>query len=73
MRAREPLCEAVVFRIDDEIDVPLPVQRDILRTMPRDRRQARESGAGAADSTNSKPSVRMGFKFTWKSFLYCAR
>jgi hypothetical protein len=38
--ARAPLRKAVVLRIDDEIDVSLPVQRDVLRTMPRNRRQA---------------------------------
>ena len=37
--ARKPLCKAVVFRVDDEIDVALIVQRHVLGTVARDRRQ----------------------------------
>ena len=39
VRAREFLRKAVVFRIDDEIDIALVVQGHVLRPMPRNRRQ----------------------------------
>jgi len=35
MLAREPLRQAVGFGVDDEIDLTLPVQGNVLRSMPR--------------------------------------
>src|SRR5882757_952449 len=39
MGARELLCETVMFRIDDEIDIALIVQGHVLGAMARNRRQ----------------------------------
>jgi len=36
---RKALREAVAFRVDDEIDVALVMQRHVFGTMPRDRGQ----------------------------------
>ena len=38
--AREALAEAVRLGVDDEVDVALPVQRDVLAAMPRRHRKA---------------------------------
>ena len=38
--AREVLAEAVRLGVDDEVDVALPVQRDVLAAMPRSHREA---------------------------------
>ena len=38
--ARETLAEAVRLRIDDEVDVALPMQRHVLAAMPRRDRKA---------------------------------
>ena len=38
--AREALAEAVRLGVDDEVDVALPVQRDVLAAMPRRDREA---------------------------------
>jgi hypothetical protein len=38
--ARETLTEAVRLGIDDEVDIALPVQRDVLAAMPRRDREA---------------------------------
>ena len=40
MGPRESLRKAVVLGVDDEVDVALAVQGDILRAMPRHRRQS---------------------------------
>ena len=60
--------EAVGLGIDDEVDVALAVERDVLALVPGDRRKAHLGeqvaqllGSGAAYSTNSKPSVPIGF------------
>ena len=37
---REALAEAARLGVDDEVDVALPVQRDVLAAMPRDHREA---------------------------------
>ena len=65
--ARELLRKAVVLRIDDEIDVSLSCSVTFLERcratagnpmLSNSRRS--NSGSGAAYSTNSKPSVRIG-------------
>ena len=40
VHARERLREGIRLGVDDEVDVPLPIEQHILRPMPRDRREA---------------------------------
>ena len=70
MRLRELLGERIRLGIDDEVDVALGMQRDVLAAMTGDHREspaartgcAAAAGSGAVYSTNSKPSVPMGFR-----------
>jgi hypothetical protein len=66
--AREALRKGVLLGVDDEIDVALAVQGHILGAVAGDGGEAHLSnsapsafGSGAAYSTNSKPSVPIGF------------
>ncbi len=60
--------EGIGLGVDDVVHVALAIERDVLRTVTRDRRVKPMSsstvlsaaGSGWANSTNSKPSVPIG-------------